>query len=395
MKETLLNVLNEDQINELIKRYYLKEKVSDLIKEYQLNIKPAQLVGLFPLKKLEDSNCSFCKTPMSQQYAARTTASYSKLPTPLCETCGHKDYDPNDFMLHDACECNNCIRIRRKVFEAQLNRHNEQILNIQHKAKNETPFTEFSLRQVLFLLSLCRAGQTENTDTIYFGEHQLLQVSPTKVMDSEIYELTYNEKMIDISSSTLLGEIHFQNKKPEYKFKRVTWRLNFSNDEEVNIQKLLELEAMLRNRELWPSTWVEELPNIWNELALHECLAYLEQQLEIHNFEFRAGKKTIQVIKQALDNYSILKCYYFIWAAVRSAASYYLRADVSRLQASNTVVGGIQRRVERAIAEGWEIKEFSKNSQSGTSALTALFSNVATKLNNSFFTEIPSSKRLL
>lgn len=43
-----LSHLSEEKIQELIIRYYEKEKVSDLIAEYNLNLRPNELVRNFP-----------------------------------------------------------------------------------------------------------------------------------------------------------------------------------------------------------------------------------------------------------------------------------------------------------------------------------------------------------
>jgi hypothetical protein len=50
--------------------------------------------------------------------------------------------------------------------------------------------------------------------------------------------------------------------------------------------------------------------------------------------------------------------YSFIWRAAKDAAAFYVRERVTKRHAANTVVGAIERSAERAVANGWDVKDF-------------------------------------
>jgi hypothetical protein len=381
--------LTSEQLEELMKRYYLGEKVADLIEAFQLDIPLSGLVRMFPLQTLVDLLCPYCDKPMSQRYPSRSALNANnRISKPFCKTCGHIE--------EENCLCDSCRTIREIKEELQLIRYQQQISQIQNeKTICSSKLNELTLRNSFFLVGLCRAGRDEDSNLLASIQSHHLQFAPTQLMSIDIVESLYKDHLIEISMTSPPDSIIFSDTGiSQIIWDEVEWRLRLDADETSNITLIENLEIMLCNTDLWPDSWESELVSLWKELALHECLRYLQVQLETHGFEFCAGKKTKQVINDILIKYPILKCFYFIWVSVRSAASYYMQNNTSRRQASNIVTGNMQRRAEQALFEGWEIKEYKKDTRCGESILTALFSNVLTNLGDDFFKAIPGDRTL-
>lgn len=382
MENELLKTLGKDKLEELISRYYSEEKVSDLIEEFELDVKVSGLLKLFPLKELDNDRCPYCNKAMQQRYVSKSVSKY-QLPNPFCIECGHSD--------NESCFCSQCRIIEEeKNFNARLN-YQKKIKNILHSYRDITQLTDLSLIQAISLVGLCRLGREEDSDLIGPIKYHEKLLAPSELMSLDIVKSLYDNQLIDVSLTTPSNSIYFDltDQTADFNWNSIQWRLNLSNNSDENINLIESLESTLKKSELWPDSWESELDEIWKELALHQCLKYLQVHVEDHGFEFRAGKKTRQVLRDLLNEYSILKSYYFIWVSAHNAASYYLRKNTSRRQAANIIIGNIQSRSEKALAEKWDIKEYSKDSRCGESVLTALFSNVVTDLGDDFFKRKP------
>lgn len=379
--------LTEDQLDELMKRYYSKEKLVDLIKDFKLNIPISGVIKLFPIEVLEDTLCLYCNEAMSRKRPSRSAlASGYRLPVAYCNSCSHKAD------LH--CYCMNCRAIEAEKDQKLHLDFQNKITQIQHLNNNTSEVTDLSLKDAFYLVGLCRLARGDDTHLISRVSSFSTSLAPSEQMSLNILQFLYKSQLIDVSLSSPMGSIHFDaSNKPEcVNWRSVEWCLNLSKGATENIEQIKNIEDVIRKKELWPPTWEEELEDIWKELALHQCLKYLQVHVEDHGFEFRAGEKTRSVIKTLLEDFSILQSYYFIWVAAHQAASYYLRKNTSRRQAANMIVGDIQRRAERALVESWKVKEYSKDTRCGESVLTPLFSNVLTNLGDSFFERIPGSE---
>ena len=384
MKNDLLQKLGKDKFEELITRYYSNEKISNLIEEFQIDTEVSGLLKLFPLKELKDNKCPYCNIALKQSYRARSSPKYNQS-IAFCDTCGHRD------ISH--CFCNQCEIAEKERRLHAITMHQRRISKIQRTRADNINLKNLSLMQAISLLGMCRIGRAEDSGLISPVQGYYPELTPVAMMTFDIVKLLYDAQLIDVALSTPENTVSFDEvgNLIDFDLLKVYWHLNLSNDELNNIALIEQLENMVHKRELWASAWEVEVVDIWKELALNQCYRYLQVHAEEHGFQFRAGQKTRKILSTVLEGFSILKSYYFIWVAVHNAASYYLRNDTSKRQAANIIIGDIQRRAERALAEGWDVKEYSKDSRCGESVLVALFSNVVTNLGEDFFIERPTN----
>lgn len=111
----------------------------------------------------------------------------------------------------------------------------------------------------------------------------------------------------------------------------------------------------------WPDSWYEQWIPLWKEVALNECLQYLDLCMREHSFDFSAGEKTRQTLENALSTFSTAQVFNFIWGSARNAAAYYMRERIPKRRAANSVVGSIQRRADQARAEEWTVKAYRRD----------------------------------
>ncbi len=390
MKNVSPTQLTDKKLEHLAARYYAGEKVTNLIDEFQLNIAPSGLVRLLPTRILDDLMCPYCAQPMHQRPPSRTALqSGYGIPTPFCEECGHKN--------RDSCRCKNCrISLEEKRI-SQQRKLEKRLLKLKHpgRAFPISP-SECSFQQAFYVVGLCRAGQCEEGGLILSIQSQGVPLAPTRSFAVEIVQSLHNQQLIDISLSSPLDCFELEESGAlEPIWDQIRFDLHLGAREQESLVVFNYLESIVHCRGKWPEPWRAELLGVWQELAMHECLRYLEVILSDHGFRFRAGAKTQQVLSDALRNYSISQVYNFIWTAVRDAAGYFLREGTSRQQAANTVAGSIQRKAERALSEEWNIKSFRRDYRCSESILAAHFAYVSTSLGERYLTAAPSEAALM
>ena len=163
---------------------------------------------------------------------------------------------------------------------------------------------------------------------------------------------------------------------------KVSYYVTGSGDTGVRTRRAVDaLTATFRDGP-WPEAWISEWPQVWRELAVAECVAYLLLCLGEHDLPFKAGEKTIAVLEDTLETFSIGQAYMFIWRAARDAAAYMVRERIPAARAANSTVGNIQRAMERARAEGWDIKAYNRDRRLPVSAVSHTFFTVAMQVPN-------------
>lgn len=390
MKDKRPTQLTDTEIKHLEARYYSGENIVKLIDEFKLDIHSSSLVRLFPVRVLNDLVCPYCATPMHQRPPSRTALQGGhSIPKPFCDACGHKDIN--------SCNCKNCQCNLKKKLILQQQVFGKRLLKLKNLVRTCTinPH-KCSFQQAFYLIGLCRSARCEESNLIYSIQSQEeARLAPTKSLAIEIVQSLHNQQIIGISLSNTPDSFEYEECGAlEPVWDLIQFDLHLGVDEQECLIVFRQFEAILRDREKWPDLWKGELLGIWRELALYECLGYLEVILNDHGFKFRAGTKTKQILRDTLHNFSIAQTLNFIWAAVRDASGYLLRKRVSHQQAANTAVGSIQRKSERALSEGWCIKPFHRDYRCSESILAALFSHVATPLGDKYFTIAPNEASL-
>jgi hypothetical protein len=208
---------------------------------------------------------------------------------------------------------------------------------------------------------------------------------------SELYE----EGLIAVHPDSPLTAFTFEDDQAtHFNVSKVWWTPRVAANVEQYQQVVNALEMLLRNPVAWPSTWLSARVPLWKQVAVDECLAYLHLVLTEHGLPFQPGEKTHSMLNRVLEHFSIGQVYKFIWSAVRDAAAFYQRTQTTRQHAANTVPGAIQRAAERAIAENWQVKPFSRNYKCPESMLTHMLFTVVLQIGEAGWTSVPQEEAL-
>ena len=148
------------------------------------------------------------------------------------------------------------------------------------------------------------------------------------------------------------------------------------------------LEAAFRK--LDASSGIQILP-LWRKIALHECLEFLKLHLSKHGLPFKPGPKTKMVIEDGLTTYSVSQIYNQIHRATKDAAAYYMEksSTITVFQAANSVVWRIQKLIEYARVQKWDITRYRRNFDCPRSEISRVLFDAVLKIGDAGFDEVP------
>lgn len=365
--------LTDDQLNQLMMRYYAGEGVETLIREFHLAILPSQITRIFPPEVIQDVLCTYCLHPMRRRRVSRSGVKKYQPQDIYCEVCGH---------THGSCDCQNCINEKIKeayVFERIAR---EKIVEQIKRPRSEAiKIDDLSLWQAITIVALDRVASEENAALLTNIELHKRSFAPTTGLAVEILTELYETGLIDFSLDSPLDAFIFGNDQGiRYYPHKAYWVLRLAPTWAENIYVLQEIRKSIESLDAWPAQWLDQLNVVAQRISLHEGFSYLNIKLNEHGFNFRPGEKSERIFIEILTKYSLSRLYNFIWTSVRDASAYYLRGGVTKQQAANSVVGGCSRRAERAAAEGWDIKSYRRDYRLEESELTATVRNIVTQL---------------
>ena len=207
--------------------------------------------------------------------------------------------------------------------------------------------------------------------------------APTDDMATEWVRNLFNKRILGIHPDSAMEAFSWEDDEPaRFYINRVSYYVTGSGETGVRTRRAVDgLTATFRDGP-WPEAWTLAWSEVWRELAVTECVAYLLLCLGEHDLPFKAGEKTLAVMEDTLETFSIGQTYNFIWRASRDAAAYMVRERVPAARAANSAVGNIQRAMERARAEGWDIKAYNRDWRLPVSAVSHNFFTVAMQVPN-------------
>lgn len=349
MIDKRLSHLNDEQIDELIKRYHSGETVSKLIEEYNIECSPAGLYKLFPPIIIKDSKCPCCHVNMVRDPVARTGYISNKVYCPICK----HEYSAS-------CKCEKCSEAKRAI-----------IHNIYSKDVKKVNIDNMSLKDTVYLAALLRAVDTFERE----GERIIptltkcdKKIAPTEeLLDEIVLDLIEaNLLIVDYNSNidAFLGELISDDYGKKYDIHHVDYILNIEYDKEL-MNPNIDFDTIN----------IEEVDSIARKIALHECLEYLMEQMKKVRFPFKAGKKTKEVFDDLLYNFSVSEIFCIIYNSITRATRYYQEKTVNINQAANSVVTRCQSYGERVLANGWTLKSFLRPDSCSQSIISELFFN--------------------
>lgn len=388
-----LKNLSHEKIRALMFNYYKSnESVESIVDKFSLKLSSNRLSQNFPKIKT-NVRCKYDCDFLRIKLPSRTLLASSNYIKDLrCPICGHSSTDIS-------CNCLRCDQEREKQRkskykkEKELNELKRKRIIEEWDVKPYYEINELNLQDKLYLAGMlnCLASESLLTMLPYIRRGE--NITPFENKDEEIIRSLFQKGYIkvDAYNSDVDEFIFLDNDKSKCSLKKVFYQLNLKS--EVGSKELYmklrhpDLEEFLANK--------NETLKIWRELAIDECLAYLNYQFERFNFpNFDAGEKTIDTFSNLLSNYSTGQIFYYIYMCVRNAAAYHQQKGITMRRAQNSVITNINRYAARAMDENWTIKNYDIPYNMTTGTLSDIFYNEILGIRSKGRKEIPSIELL-
>lgn len=359
---TSLNHLSMDEIIKIKNRYYQGDSVYRLLGEYNLSIAPSQFYKHLPAEQIEDYGCSKCRVNLVRDAAPRSNQKQIADPTQYyCPICGRKPYIDNHGWLSYPL-----------LSDDEIAEKQSQIKSYYERKLKPIAFDSLPLTAKIYLAALCcvRLDKDQQTILPIFGSQIVL--ASTHNIRKNLYSRLIKSGAITVNSESQLDafDLDARSFPRKYDKEKVSYKLNLiSPDSSKSILETLKKADFPYDIE------GNEILELWQEIAIGECITYLQYRLDKIGFPFSPGEKTHLVFKQLLKNFSVSQIYYIIWCKVNDASRWYLEGGVSKQHAANSVIGACLHYGENAAIYERELPQYRRPADCPRSILTLFFYN--------------------
>lgn len=104
-----------------------------------------------------------------------------------------------------------------------------------------------------------------------------------------------------------------------------------------------------------------------------------ERGYELETF----GEKTHTVFDELLLHFSIGQVFNLTWQAVRDTTDYIVKERLPKYHAKNTFIGAVQRKADKARAEGWTVRNSRRDFNCPQTVVSSVFFDVFARLGGS------------
>ena len=380
--------LTEQQINEVMEKYYGEGKAKDIVKEYGINIPSSKLYTVFPPLLCEYEICKYCGHTMYQERQSKTNAKSScnwYKPKKYCLYCGH--------IIDSYCHCEQCQRKRndeqerlRKEYEDSL-RIKRELIYQKFSLDNITvkSFNELTTRERILLGAMMRVGLSEDMTKIENMASKEIKLAPTVEHTKVIIEELIENKIILVDPDSEISA--FSDDIETFDIYKVQFLINLKKGEfEDSVSSIFSGNYSEIDK--------DQILVIWKEMAVSEVLEYLIISMKRVNFQFNPGKKTIEVFNDLLNSFSVSQIYQMIFRGIANATKYYQEGSANKKHAANSVITNCQSYGDRAILDNWEIKGYYRDRDCKESALSQFLFSKIIKIGDAGFNTKPSLKTI-
>ena len=319
--------LSSKQIIQLMDEYYAGVRVKKLIEDYKVNCRPNDLHKYFPPIVL-DKKCPICGENFLNKRLSKTEIEnqgnpYRKIEAkkPYCPRCGHID--------DEVCGCDACVEKRKKEEikrEVELEKRANKIkIKLEKSYTGKVSVDELGFKDRIYLASLLGYGLSDDANVIESlseCENSCTCLAEGD-MDERIvgYLLKRNIIIIDINSL----KYALKHRKDKNRFMR--YKLNVEIDDN-NIGALQGL--MSPKIDFSDENNIVAAYNLWKEVAMNDCIAFLVNEMRKKNVEFCPVKKTEILLDSMLKHFSTLQVQYIIYKSIDEISSKYKKSKPKR-----------------------------------------------------------------
>lgn len=379
-----LSHLTAEQCEELYLRYRNETlTLENLTKEYNLDFLK---VDMFPSDTLEE-RCRHCKSILQAPKLSRLKPLNSARKA-VCTACRHRQLVENEDDKEEypplLCACVGCkkekaehkklaIKAERQAYENKLQLVKKLAEENRGKGVFRLPFTEnvgeFRLSDVVGIMALIEAmwekskkGSQEYISPIFMGRgraniYPSIEYLANSREDIVLGAFERGLLQIDIDNSDI-NKIVLNENNTNFSFSSdiVAYKHRFvdENQERLSIKEVYQTLYHKLSNNYWYRNWNDEFLDVWENLAVNECIEFARYKAHEFSFGFNNVEKIAEISRNLLKTFSVSECFYFIGVAYYGASEFFTSNESNgRRHAENTVIGKIISMSKSGKRESW------------------------------------------
>jgi transposase-like protein/uncharacterized protein YihD (DUF1040 family) len=324
---SLLSHLNHLEIKELAVRYWSgDDSVTEIIARYGLNCHPRQLINALPFV-VTDVQCPYCRHPMVRKILSRSSRQIlSRL---FCQHCQHRQ--------SSHCACFRCQKQPNALAKKVLLSQARIVLDSKQALQS---ITDLSLKDVVYLITLIRSSVTVSSAGCVGPTAYIPPLAPHD--DKLVVHYLLERELITLSPDTedaafivrddAIQDAHF-NAIEDLDLMVVRWKIHLEHLAET----LAQLNTSLHNG-VWLTKWGSEVQALWREMAVLECVEFLQHLAEERKFAVEMTDELQDTLLTLLQHYSVSQCFSVILDVVRDVSDSIVKETLPRTDAGRHIL---------------------------------------------------------
>lgn len=295
--------------------------------------------------------------------------------------------------------CNECEALTqqriREDLSAEAERHRQEKIEAQETLTNalkdyrsvqiqSIPSVEnISVIEHILLVAVVESmGSDDLQSTLSLRNNLQVMLSPSYRIDTEILKRLYRKNLLLIDTENSYHCVEMVSKD---NFEIDFFQMNF--DFAYDNKQLYQLIADSKS-EAFKYSLVEnpEYKEWCQRIQIEECIKYLDKRAKMNNLLPAIGEKMENLLSICLLKYSVSETYYMIWGAVESASAYFNKVNITRLHASNSIYGNIQRTYDKLVNRTIQNRQYNRDGKHPQSVIEKLLFDRIYEVENCGFT---------
>ena len=242
---------------------------------------------------------------------------------------------------------------------------------------------DISIIEHMLLVAVVESmGSDDLQSTLSLRNNLQVILSPSYRIDTEVLKRLYRKNLLLIDAENSYHCVEMVSKDNfEIDFFQMNFDFAYDNNQLYQLIADSKSEAfkysLVKNLEY--KEWCQRI-------QLEECIKYLDKRAKMNNLLPVIGEKMENLLSTCLLKYSVSETYYMIWGAVESASAYFNKVDITRLHASNSIYGNIQRTHDKLLNRTIQNRQYNRDGKHPQSAIEKLLFDRIYEVENCGFT---------
>ncbi|MGZ3747935.1 MAG: hypothetical protein ACXVCD_11405 [Pseudobdellovibrionaceae bacterium] len=257
-----------------------------------------------------------------------------------------------------------------------------KFLHAEDDAYTLQAIADLSLKEALYVIALIRSSATISSHGHVGPIARVPPLAPACRSGNEVIVIKYlaEKPLVTFGIDTDASAFTVVNDEiTAFDVKAVKWKVLLENFE-VSLFQLNEIIV----RSTWPLRWRHDVKAVWLEIAILECIEYLQYLANERAFRIEVTDDLQNHFLTLLRDHSVSQCFGLIREAVREVSDKVVKNTITRVDAGKTIMKYCFQRRKKLVYQ-----EASRPYTIPQSQLSYVFHYEFLKIGEAGFTAVP------